>query len=401
MQIHKIGIVREAKFPPDSRVPLVPHQVKSLKEKYPSIDIVVQPSLGRCYADHEFAEEGITLQENLSDCDVLFGVKEVPYDLLQENKTYFFFSHTIKKQAHNKKLLQTLLQKNIRMIDYECLKDKDGNRVIAFGRWAGIIGAHNAFWTWGQRIGEHHLKRAKDCRDYRELVSQYRGLLLPSIKIILTGTGRVAQGALEFLREIKVRQVTKEELVNTDFDEAVFAVLDSDALYDRKSDGGFSRDEFHQHPELYRSAFGPYTAVCDMLINCIFWHPRAPQLFSKDDMRKKSFRMKVIADVSCDVNGGVPATIRSTTINEPVFGYDVNTDMEIAPYIPESIDIMAIDNLPNELPRSASEDFGRMLLSGVWDELFKNGSEMIDGATICAGGKLNEPFLYLSDYAGS
>ncbi len=395
----KIGIIREAKFPPDARVPLIPSQIRFLKDKFPGLDIVVQPSKGRCFADPEFETVGVRLEEDLHGCDILMGVKEVPYDLLIEGKTYLFFSHTIKKQAHNKKLLQALLQKKITMIDYECLKNEKGDRVIAFGRWAGIIGAHNGIWTLGQRIDESHLKRARDCRDYFELKMQYKGLQIPAVKIIVTGTGRVGKGALEFLREIKIREVTRNEFLQNTFHEAVFTVLDSDAIYDRISDGGFDREEFHQHPELYKSTFSKYIRSCDLLINCIFWNPKAPQLFTKEEMRDPQFSIRTIADVSCDVNGSVPATIRSTTINEPVFGYDVNTESEIAPYIPESIDIMAIDNLPNELPRSASEEFGNLLINSVWEELFKDHSQMVYAATICKAGKLNAPFAYLSDYA--
>lgn len=398
MKINKIGILREAKFPPDARVPLIPEQIKQLQEKYPDVKIVVQPSNGRCFADYEFEDLGIPLQENLSDCDVILGVKEVPYDLLISNKAYLFFSHTIKKQQQNRKLLQTLVKKNIQMIDYECLKDENDNRVIAFGRWAGIVGAHNAIWTLGQRLGEAHLKRAKDCRDYHALKLQYKGLQIPPVKIIVTGTGRVGKGAVEFLRDVKIKQITKDEFLNYTYNEAVFCVLDSDDLYDRISDGGFDRKEFHHHPELYTCAFMKYAGKCDVLINCIFWNPTAPLLFTKDDMREKSWRTKVIADVSCDVNGAVPATIRSTTINEPVFGYDVNSEMEIAPYIPESIDIMAIDNLPNELPRSASEEFGNFLIKSVWEELFKENSKMIIDASITVNGDLGEKYAYLRDY---
>jgi len=398
MVIKKLGILREAKFPPDARVTLIPDQVRYLKEKFPDLEIVIQPSKGRCYADYEYEELGIAMQENLSDCDVLLGVKEVPYDLLIEGKTYFFFSHTIKKQPHNKRLLQEVLKKNITLVDYECLKDDEGNRVIAFGRWAGIIGAHNGLWTYGQRIGESHLKRAKDCKDYYELKNQYKGLHIPPIKIIVTGTGRVAKGAVEFLHDIKIKQISKDEFLNYAFNEAVFYVLDSDDLYNRISDGGFARNEFHQHPELYTCAFRSFISKCDLLMNCIFWNPKAPQLFTKDDMRSSKFRIKTIADISCDVNGGIPATIRSTTINEPVYGYDVNTESEIAPYIPEAIDIMAIDNLPNELPRSASEEFGRLMITSVWPELLKENSRMLYHATIAKSGTLNEPYIYLSDY---
>lgn len=398
MPMLKVGIIRESKFPPDARVPLTPLQIQHLQEQFPELDIAIQPSLGRCFADYEYEEAGVVLQEDMHDRDILFGVKEVPYDLLIPDKTYLFFSHTIKKQPHNKKLLQTLMQKNIRMIDYECLKDAKGIRVIAFGRWAGIIGAHNALWTLGMRLGETHLRRARDCRDYHELKFQYKGLTIPSVKIIVTGTGRVGKGAVEFLHEVGIREVDKKTFLYNDFDEAVFCVLDSEDLYVRKDDGTYLREDFHTHPDAYKSVFQPYYAHCDVLINCIFWNPSAPRLFEKQDMDAPDWQISVIADVSCDVNGGIPATIRSTTINEPVFGYDVRTDSEIAPYIPESIDVMAIDNLPNELPRSASEEFGHLLLEHVWKELQSPSSKMIHEATICRDGDLNAPFEYLRDY---
>ncbi len=236
MYSKKIGILREAKFPPDARVPLVPAQIEQLKKNYPEIEILVQPGKGRCYANYEFEERGIKLQEDLSMCDILLGVKEVPYDLLINNKTYLFFSHTIKKQAQNKKLLQMLLQKNITMVDYECLKNDKGDRVIAFGRWAGIIGAHNGLWTLGQRLDEGHLKRAKECRDYYELKYQYKGLTMPKVKIIVTGTGRVGKGAVEFFREIKIKEISKDEFMNYEFNEAVFCLLyTSDAADERSS----------------------------------------------------------------------------------------------------------------------------------------------------------------------
>ena len=398
MQKLKVGIIREAKFPPDARVPLIPAQVQQLQQDWPHLDFAVQPSLGRCFADEEYTEAGVRLQEDMSDRDILLGVKEVPYDLLVPEKTYLFFSHTIKKQPHNKKLLRALLSKHNRMIDYECLKDEKGIRVIAFGRWAGIIGAHNALWTLGMRLGEHHLKRARDCRDYVELRAQYKGLSIPPIKIIITGTGRVGKGAIEFMHDIGIHQVDKESFLQRSFDAAVFCVLDSEDLYARKDTGTFERGDYHQHPEAYTSVFVPYAAHCEVLINCIFWSPTAPHLFEKQDMDLPDWKIRVIADVSCDVNGGIPATIRSTTINEPVFGYDVRTDSEIAPYIPESIDIMAIDNLPNELPRSASEEFGNLLINSVWTELLSDDSRMIDEATICRDGELNSHFQYLRDY---
>jgi alanine dehydrogenase len=398
MILTKIGIIREAKFPPDARVVLIPEQIAFLKKNYP-VDIVVQPSHGRCFHDDEFTACGVTLQEDLHDCSILLGVKEVPYDLLIPEKTYIFFSHTIKKQPHNKNLMRALLEKKITMIDYECLRNGSGERVIAFGYWAGIIGGHNAFWTYSQRTGAYTLKRAKDCKDFDEVKSLYNNVQIPPVKIMLTGKGRVAKGALEILQTLHIREVSNENFLTNQFNYPVFINLNSENIYRRKSDGGYASEEFHLHPELYESIFLPYTLVADIMVNAIYWHAKAPRLFDKEDMRNPYFNIKVIADLSCDVNGAVPATIRSTTINEPVIGYDVFTESEIAPYIPESIDVMAIDNLPNELPRNASEEFGKQLISQVWNELFIENSQMVHFATICKHGKLNEPYEYLSDYA--
>ncbi|HET8962690.1 MAG TPA: NAD(P)-dependent oxidoreductase [Chitinophagales bacterium] len=396
----KLGIIREGKFPPDSRVAITPEQCKLIQHRFPEIEITVQLSHGRCFNDTEFTAGGFPVKEDISDCDVLIGVKEVPIELLIPNKTYLFFAHVIKKQAHNKPLIRALLDKKIRMIDYECLRDEDGNRVIAFGRWAGIVGAYNAFYTWGKRSGDFSLKRAKDYKDYKALKHAYTKIILPPIKIVLTGTGRVAQGSMEVLNALKIQQVSNSDFLTTKYPHPVFTVLDTNAIYDRISDGGYERKEFHMKPELYKSIFLPYAKQCDIMINAIYWNPKAARLFEKSDMHHPDFKIQVIADISCDVNGGVPATLNNTTINEPVFGYNIHTDQATAPYETDTIDIMAIDNLPNELPRDASEEFGNLLINNVIAELLKLESRMIYEATICADGKLNTPYLYLKEYAG-
>ncbi|MFN3939499.1 MAG: alanine dehydrogenase, partial [Chitinophagales bacterium] len=313
-------------------------------------------------------------------------------------KSYMFFAHVIKKQPHNKKLLQALLHTHTTMIDYECLHDSQGNRVIAFGRWAGIIGTYNAFYTWGKRHNTFQLKRAKEYTDYKALKQSFKKIQLPAIKIALTGSGRVAKGALEILQELHINQISNADFLNSEFNEAVFTVLDTDALYVRISDQGYNRDEFHKTPELYKSIFMQYARKCDMLINAIFWNPKAPPLFEKSDMHDADFHLQVIADISCDVNGGIPATIRNTTINDPVFGYNKFTDQATAPFESDTIDVMAIDNLPNELPRDASEEFGNLLIQNVIPELLADKSRMIEEATICKNGKLTKYFAYLSDY---
>ncbi len=399
MRKPKVGLIREGKFPPDSRVAMTPEQCVLFKKKYPGVDLVVQPSHGRCFKDHEYEQACVSLVENLHDCDVLFGIKEVPIESLIHDKTYFFFSHTIKKQPYNRKLMHTLLDKRIKMVDYECLTDSKGTRVIAFGRWAGIVGAHNALWTWSQRTGDFPMKRAKDMHDYAELKDYYSTLQLPPLRIVVTGTGRVAKGAIEVLDLLGIKQVSPDEFLTHGRDECVYTNLANNDLYVRISDQGFSKKEFYNHPERYRSVCYPYAAHSDILINGIFWNPKAPRLFVKSDMHRKNFGVQVIADISCDIDGSIPATLQTTTISDPVFGYNKDTDQATAPFESDTIDIMAVDNLPNELPRDASAEFGSVILRTVFDELLDPKSEMIKRATICQGGQLNAPYLYLSDYA--
>ncbi len=395
----KVGLIREGKFPPDSRVALTPAQCQLFKEKFPQIDLVVQPSHGRCFTDAEYAEHGITLQEDLHDCDVLFGIKEVPVESLLHDKTYLFFSHTIKKQPYNRKLMQALLRKRIKMVDYECLVDEAGIRVIAFGRWAGIVGAHNALWTWSKRTGDFPFKRAKDMKDFAALKSYYKKVDMPPLRFVVTGSGRVAGGAMEVMELLEIERVNPEDFLEQSYSKSVYTNLADSYLYRRIKDEGYDKKEFHQFPDRYYSVAYDYVASADVLINGIFWNPEAPRLFEKPDMHRKDFRVQVIADISCDIDGSVPATLRTTTISEPVFGYNKYTDEATAPFESDTIDIMAVDNLPNELPRDASSEFGKVILNTIISELQNPESRMINDATICLGRKLNTPYLYLSEYA--
>lgn len=396
----KIGLIREGKTPPDSRVVLTPTQVQKALTTYSNLDIVVAPSAHRCYADSEYEAAGISFQEDLSDCDVLLGVKEVPIDELQPNKIQFFFSHTIKAQPYNQKLLQAVLAKNIHLVDYECLTNDRGSRVIAFGRWAGIVGAHNGLYTWGKRTGSFDLKRAKDCKDYAELKSLYADVTLPPIKIVVTGNGRVANGSIEVLEQIGIKKVSPKEFVEQEFEEAVFVQLKCEDLYRRKSDGGFDKKEFYANPSIYKDIFEPYRSQTDLFINAIYWDPNAPTYFAWEDMQQSDFRIKVIADITCDISpeASVPSTIRPSTIADPIFGVDVHSKSEVAKFSPNGIDVMAVDNLPNELPRDASESFGNQFLEFVLPELMQADSAFIHRASIAKNGDLTENYEYLRDY---
>ncbi len=394
----KIGIIREGKVPPDMRVPLTPEQCRLVKERFDAIDVVVQESPIRAFSDDAYREQGIKVVSDLSDCDVIMGVKEVQISDLIPNKQFFFFSHTIKEQPYNRELLRTVLDRNIRLIDYEVLTTDAGMRVIAFGRWAGIVGAHNGLMAHGQRKGTFSLPRVGTVKDYNALKKLYNQIDLPPLRIVVTGSGRVATGAIEVLDHLGIRQVEPEEYLEHQYAEPVYAQLKIHHLYQRKSDHGFEMQEFFDHPDRYESIFEPYTKATDLMINAIYWDPNAPIYFTREAMQRPDFSIQTIADITCDIEGSIPATLRATTIADPVMGYDPATHQEVEPYQPHTIDIMSVDNLPNELPRDASADFGDQLIENVWDELIHGKGTMLDRATIAQGGQLGPYFQYLQGY---
>jgi len=399
-KMHKLNIalIREEKSPPDNRVAFSPVQCQWLMNKYPELKIVVQSSQYRCYTDDEYREEAVEVMEDVSDADLLMGIKEVPKEKLISNKKYLFFSHTIKKQPHNRPLLQEALKKKIVLTDYECLVWENGERILGFGHFAGVVGAHNGFYTYGKRFRLFDLKRAYECEGYEEVIAEYKKIILPPIKIAVTGTGRVAKGVYELIEKLHLRMVSLQDYLAQDFNEPVYVVLNTSQLYKHKDGTAFRRDDFHKHPQEYVSAFLPLTKVTDLFINAIFWSPSAPVFFTKEDMQRTDFKIKVIADISCDINGSVPATIRDATIENPVFGYNPFTEKEGPPYQNDCIDVMAVSNLPNELPRNSSEEFGDKLIEYVVEELLNDHSEIIDRATIARDGKLTSRFSYLQDY---
>jgi hypothetical protein len=396
----KIGILREEKTPEDNRVPLTPSQCRTLMEEYSNIWVAVQPSQGRCYTDDEYRYQGIAVRENLSDCDLLLGVKEIPPHLLIPDKTYMIFSHTIKKQHHNKKLLRAVLEKNIRLIDYECLKDEHGKRIIAFGRWAGIVGAYNTIRTIGLRTGRFDLRPMHECHNFAEAQRELHKLDLPPWRIVLSGDGRVSDGVAFLLDMMRIRKVDPHSFVYKEFNEIVYTQLHSKDMFYCDGEEDFDPIHYHAHPEHYKSTFYPFSRVADVFINGIYWDMRIPVFFTAEQIRERDFAIKVIGDLTCDISpeASVPSTLRPSTIQEPVFGYDPQTGTECDPYQLDSVDVMAIDNLPNELPRDASEDFGNMLMSRVIPRLLKEWSTTINKATIALDGRLNEPYMYLEDY---
>ena len=395
----KIGIIREGKVPPDSRVPLNPQQCRSLIDR--GHDIVVQPSSNRCFSDDDYIQQGVPMKEDLSDRDVLLGVKEVPIDQLIPDKTYFFFSHTIKEQAYNRDLLKHIVENNITLIDYEVLTNDRGARVIAFGKFAGMVGAHNALWTYGERTREFSLPRMKDLYDYAEAREVYGRVNFPKMKIVLTGTGRVAQGAAMVLDDMGIRKVSPLEYVTTDFDEAVYTQINS-FFYTKRKDGVAtdSVQDFYNNPLDYESDFSHFLPITDVMINGIYWDNDAPAFFTLEEMKSDNFGIKVIGDVTCDIApvSSIPSTIKASTIADPIFGFERMTGKETKPHGNNVVDMMTIDNLPNELPRDASTAFGNMFIEHIIDELNKPDSEVLKRATIATKKDLGEYFEYLRDY---
>jgi saccharopine dehydrogenase (NAD+, L-lysine forming) len=393
------GLLRERKSPPDTRVALSPVQCVSVQKRFPQVKIWVESSAHRTFSDQEYREAGIPVVDNLGHCDVLFGIKEVPAAELIPGKTYFFFSHTIKQQAKNRGMMQAICRNKITLIDYETLKWESGTRVLGFGRWAGIVGAYNGFLSWGLKSNAYTLKPAWQCRDYAEVLRECLKIVSGPMKIVLTGGGRVANGALEFLRQLDLKEVTPEDFLLKNFDRPVFVHLNSHELYRHKQGKPWDSRHFYQNHHDYESSFRSFLPACDLLINGIFWTEDLPRLFEKGDTAWPGFRIRVIADISCDVEGSVPITLRATSIPEPLLGWNKVTQQEDDPMAADSIAVMAVDNLPNELPKDASEEFGENLFHYVIPEILAESSAMLAGARITRDGKVTDVYAYMRNYA--
>lgn len=342
---------------------------------------------------------GVEVKENVDECDLLFGIKEVNADELITGKTYLFFSHTKKKQSYNQLLFRAILNRKITLIDYECMEHEDGQRILGFGFFAGVVGAHNGIMAFGNRTGAYSLERVYKQKSFRELIHTYFGLKLPEIKIAVTGSGRVAHGILEVMNLLEVIEVEPSDYLSRDFPYPVFTQLKGADLYKPKTGGKYIRDEFHIDPSKYASLFYPYTKLTDILMNGVYWDLNVPRLFEVEHFTEKDFRIQTIADISDDKGGSVPVNLGDTSIVDPVYGVDKKTLQKTAPYQPGSIDIMAVGNLPNELPRDASRYFGEQLIKHVLTDLLGNGSPVIERATMVKAGTITAAYRYLEEYA--
>lgn len=397
----KIGILRETKNPPDRRVPLTPPQIIALEEYYPRVQFFVQPSDSRCYSDEEYDYLDIPLREDLRDCDILLGVKEIDKRTFIPGKTYLFFAHVAKKQPHNREMFHEMVSRKVRLIDYEYLTTDSGQRLVAFGRHAGIVGAYNALRARGIKTNKFRLKPAYQCHDLDEVWAGLRLIqLLPGLKILVTGDGRVSSGIMETLNILNLVHVTPEDFLIRQFHVPVVCQIRPEHYIRHIRGNQFNFGDFVKNPGDYESAFVPFTKVTDILITGHFWDPRAPVFFTIDDMRDEDFRISVVADISCDVKGPIPCTVRASTIADPFYSFNPHLGIEEPAFSRSSnITVMAVDNLPGELPREASQDFGKQLMQKVlYDLIMNRDSRMIKRAIITENGNLSAQYSYLSDY---
>jgi alanine dehydrogenase len=395
----KFGILKERKNPPDRRVVFTPSELLRFKEKYPEAEIVVERSDIRVFKDEEYENMGFELTTDVSDCDVFFGVKEVPISALIPNKKYFFFSHTIKKQPHNKGLLQAVLEKNIDLYDHETIVNQDNNRLIGFGRYAGNVGAYNGIRTFGIKYDLFQLPKAETLNGKAVLVEKLKRLILPPIKIVVTGSGKAGKGVKEILDAMKMKEVAPADFLAKTYDSPVYTQIEVSDYYKRKDGGAFVKSAFYKNPTDFVSDFEKFAQAADIFMAAHFYGTNAPYILTNDMLKSVKNRIKVVADISCDVNGPIACTIKASTIADPIFGYLPSEEKEVDVFHPGSIAVMSIDNLPCELPKDASEGFGEMFMTHVIPAFFNNDKDgILQRAQITNKGQLTERFSYLQDY---
>jgi hypothetical protein len=395
----KFGIIKERKNPPDRRVVFSPQKLKEFQQQFPEATIVVESSDIRIFSDEAYAKAGFEITEDLSDCDVLIGVKEVPIAALIPNKKYFFFSHTIKKQPYNRDLLKAMLEKNIILYDHEVITDSRGNRLIGFGRYAGLVGAYNGFRALGMKTQSFSLPKAESLADLPALINQLNSIKLPAIKILLTGTGKVAKGAKEILDAMNIKAVAISEYLTTSYNEPVYCKIDV-LDYNKRTDGQvLTNRDFYNNPSDYVSNFMRFAKVTDYFIAGHFFGEGSPYLFTREDAKSDQFNIHLVADISCDIDGPVASTLRASTIADPIYGYDPETSTEVAYTSPGAITVMAVDNLPCELPKDASDGFGDLFLTHVIPAFFNDDKDgILARAAMTKAQELTPRYEYLQGY---
>ncbi|SDS03345.1 NAD(P)-dependent oxidoreductase [Winogradskyella sediminis] len=393
------AIIKERKNPPDRRVVFSPEHLAEARMQFPEATFIVESSDIRIFPDEAYKDLGFEVLDDVSHADVMIGVKEVPIENLIPNKKYFYFSHTIKKQPYNRKLLVAMLEKNIEMFDHETIVKENGARLIGFGRYAGLVGAYNGFRALGLRDGLFKLPKVETLADLNAVKAELDKITIPNIKILLTGTGKVAYGAKEILDHLGIKQISDALYLTSEFTEPVYVMADVMEYAKRKDGKVGDRFKFYKDPSGYESNFMPYAKETDYFIAGHFYGNNAPYLFTREDAKHPDFKINLVADISCDIDGPVASTIRPSTIEDPFYGYDPNTEQEVAYDAEGAITVMAVDNLPCELPKDASEGFGETFLEHVIPAFFNNDErEILKRAQMTENGKLTNRFSYLQDY---
>ena len=401
-QLTNIGIVRESRND-ENRTPLVPEHIKKYKESNPNINFIIQPSNSRCFSDEEYELCGAKINENLNECSIIFGVKEIDPNILINNRTYLFFSHTFKinKQQKNieknkKDLLLSILNKKITLIDYENIRGKNGTRCLGFGRFAGIVGCYNTLNLLLKVLGKQSLASAYKINDYERLVLNLKNLYFPKTKILVTGDGRVAKGVIELLNQTNIKAVSKKDFLEKKFDQPIFCNLETKDYVTNNSSTNFNLEHFINNPQDYSSSALQYLKETNILISAHYWDPSSPKIFENEDLKDLQ-NLKIVGDITCDINGSVPTTIRSTTIEKPNYWIERNNLKEIDENN-DGIAVMAVDNLPSELPRDSSTEFSEGIINEVLPFLLKEDDGRILNGTITTDGSFLEKYNYLNDY---
>ncbi|KVV15992.1 NAD(P)-dependent oxidoreductase [Flavobacterium sp. TAB 87] len=395
----KFGIIKERKNPPDRRVVFAPDELAKIKQQFTTAQFVVESSDIRIFPDVAYTNMGVSVTDDLSDCDVLIGVKEVPITNLIPNKSYFFFSHTIKKQPYNRDLLRSILEKNITLYDHETIVDANNRRLIGFGRYAGMVGIYNGIRAFGLKFELFKLPKAETLDGREGLLKQLKRITLPPIKFVVTGTGKVGGGVKEILDAIKVKEVSKENYLTKKYAQPVYVQLDVLDYNVRKDGKQLAYTDFYKNPTEYESSFDTFTKVSDIFVAAHFYAAEAPIILTREMLQAIDCNIRVIADISCDINGPIAATLRSSTIAEPLYGYLASENKEVDVFHPAAIVVMAVDNLPCEIPKDASFGFGEQFLEHVLPAFFNNDKDgILARAKVTENGKLTKRFEYLQDF---
>ena len=399
MPTMKFGIIKERKNPPDRRVVFTPEELVRLQTEHPEAVVKVETSDIRVFTDQQYSDLGIEVAADISDCDVFFGVKEVPVDALIPNKKYFFFSHTIKFQPYNRKLLQAILEKNIELYDHETIVDANHKRLIGFGRYAGIVGAYNGFRAFGIKYDLFNLPKAETLTNKEDLIVRLKRQTLPNVKIVVTGFGKVGMGIKEILDGMKIKQVAADDFLTKNYSSPVYTQIDV-LDYNKRFDGSIKdKKDFYQNPQDYTSNFGRFSEVADIYMAGHFHGNGAPDILTREMLQSPKNKIQVVADISCDVDGPIACTIKASTIADPFFGYLPSQGTEVPYTHPGSILVMSVDNLPCELPKDASEGFGEMFMEHVIPAFFNGDKDgILQRAKMTENGKLTSRFQYLQEY---